>query len=245
MNSKILRLACLSSIVYTGERHLLDILSVDDQFCHIKCFNSHQSQGFICYDNFLNSCIVVFRGTDDAMDVIRDIRMLPTKNKYRPGNGYIHKGFYSALVWLYDDVTRYINTLKDKFVDMRIICTGHSLGAAMATIMAYNVSADELYTFGSPRVGTRSFVKDLEKTKLKHIRVVNGNDVVTKLPSPIIYSHHGDELKLTCVKANCISNHLICNYIANLYGTCSVIDDGLYNLVVKCAPQVIAAQTEC
>jgi hypothetical protein len=236
MDSKLLRLACLSSIVYTEEKRLIDILSFDEQFTHIKCFNSHCSQGFVCYDRVLSSCVVVFRGTDDIMDVIRDVRIFPTKNKYRLGNGYVHKGFYSALDWLYNDMLDYINVLKNTFEDMNIICTGHSLGAAMATIMAYNISAKELYTFGSPRVGTRAFVKELEKINLKHIRVVNGGDIVTKSPSPVIYSHHGEKVTLNPVakggvKNRCISAHFIYNYISNLYDRCSDIDTCLDTFV--------------
>lgn len=75
---------------------------------------------------------------------------------------------------------------------------GHSLGAAMATIMAGRCYYDDrlpdpeqLYTFGSPRVGWGRYVKEF---KTKHIRWVNNNDIVTRVPFAIMgYRHDGEE----------------------------------------------------
>ena len=76
--------------------------------------------------------------------------------------------------------------------------TGHSLGAAMTTIMAARCNADplmpnieEVYTFGSPRVGWTKYVASLD---VPHHRWVNNNDIVTRVPFAIMgYRHHGTE----------------------------------------------------
>jgi len=76
--------------------------------------------------------------------------------------------------------------------------TGHSLGAAMTTIMASRCEDDpampnieEVYTYGSPRVGWRKFVNSLN---CKHHRWVNNNDIVTRVPLAIMgYKHDGCE----------------------------------------------------
>jgi len=76
--------------------------------------------------------------------------------------------------------------------------TGHSLGAAMTTIMASRCEDDpvmphieEVYTYGSPRVGWRNFVNSLN---CKHHRWVNNNDIVTRVPLVVMgYKHHGCE----------------------------------------------------
>jgi triacylglycerol lipase len=57
--------------------------------------------------------------------------------------------------------------------------------------MASRLDAHELYTFGSPRVGNRAFVKEMVNDNINHWRFVNNNDIVTKVPFPFIYRHHG------------------------------------------------------
>ena len=75
----------------------------------------------------------------------------------------------------------------------KVICTGHSLGAALATVMASRIDAEELYTFGSPRVGTRSFINEMTADGITHYRFVNNNDIVTRVPLALMgYKHHGE-----------------------------------------------------
>ena len=67
----------------------------------------------------------------------------------------------------------------------------------MATIMASRChlyegipNVEELYTYGSPRVGWQKYVDSLA---VKHHRWVNNNDIVTRVPLRIMgYIHHGE-----------------------------------------------------
>ena len=68
----------------------------------------------------------------------------------------------------------------------------------MTTIMASRCEDDpdmpnieEVYTYGSPRVGWKKFVNSL---CCKHHRWVNNNDIVTRVPLAVMgYKHDGTE----------------------------------------------------
>lgn len=133
--------------------------------------------------------ILCFRGTepDELSDVLADLNAIPRGSMT---HGWVHSGFRNELDKLWEQLVEHINTHQKK----KLYVTGHSLGAAMATIATSRIeefrSVEQLTTFGSPRVGTRGFVKHI---KTPHKRVVNNNDIVTKVPLWLMgYKHHGD-----------------------------------------------------
>jgi hypothetical protein len=68
--------------------------------------------------------------------------------------------------------------------------TGHSLGAALATLLAGIKTPDALYTFGSPLVGDPDFVATLGG--VKNFRYVDCCDIVTRIPPEGLgYAHLG------------------------------------------------------
>ena len=146
---------------------------------------------------FMNKTDIVIacRGTEPTQlnDIKADLRAVPVMAETV---SRVHKGFKAEVddLWpmVCDDLTRTQNYKK------KVWFCGHSLGAAMATIMAsrcfYYASVPdpvELYTFGSPRVGWRGYCNSLNVT---HHRWVNNNDIVTRVPLAIMgYVHHGEE----------------------------------------------------
>ncbi|XP_021594978.2 phospholipase A(1) DAD1, chloroplastic [Manihot esculenta] len=71
--------------------------------------------------------------------------------------------------------------------------TGHSLGAALATLTAYDIKCScgnaamvTVISFGGPRVGNRSFRFQLENRGTKILRIVNSDDLITKVPGFVI-----------------------------------------------------------
>jgi len=132
--------------------------------------------------------VVCFRGTqpEELSDVLADLNALPKKSMT---DGWVHRGFRGELDKLWPEVKEFIEKNPEKSL---FIC-GHSLGAAMATICTSRIEefrdVEELYTYGSPRAGTRSFVKAIRTT---HWRFVNNNDIVTRVPLALMgYKHHG------------------------------------------------------
>lgn len=133
--------------------------------------------------------ILCFRGTepDELSDVLADLNAIPRGSMT---HGWVHSGFRGELDKLWEQLVSHMNKHQKK----KLYITGHSLGAAMATIACSRIEdfrvVYQLTTFGSPRVGTRKFVKNI---KTPHIRVVNNNDVVTRVPLWIMgYKHHGE-----------------------------------------------------
>ena len=132
--------------------------------------------------------VLAFRGTepDELTDLLADLNAIP---RGAMTHGLVHSGFRGECDKLWDDIVRHQKAHQGK----KFYITGHSLGAAMATIATSRfeetMKVEQLTTFGSPRVGTKSFVKNIET---KHMRFVNNNDIVTKVPLAIMgYKHHG------------------------------------------------------
>ena len=75
-------------------------------------------------------------------------------------------------------------------IKRKIWITGHSLGAALATLAADRYrNVKGLYTYGSPRVGDKDFKKNF---RMNTYRFVNNNDIVTKVPPAGMYRHVGE-----------------------------------------------------
>ena len=133
--------------------------------------------------------IIIFRGTEpkEFSDIKADLNAFQSKSKSK---GDVHSGFQGEIDKVWNDLCFTLADISNR--EMHI--TGHSLGAAMATICAsrlvHKFKIHCLYTFGSPRVGDKRFVRNL--TNLMHYRVVNNNDLVCKVPFWLMgYRHHG------------------------------------------------------
>jgi pimeloyl-ACP methyl ester carboxylesterase len=102
--------------------------------------------------------------------------------------GSVHRGFKAALAEVWIDLKAYITGLQKN--NLRIWMTGHSLGAALATLAAARYgNVQGLYTFGSPRVGNQDFKKDFN---VNAYRFVNNSDIVTRVPPASLYCHVGE-----------------------------------------------------
>jgi triacylglycerol lipase len=140
------------------------------------------TQVFVASNTDQTVRIVAFRGTEpeDAADLFADINAVqtPWNDEADRGIGRVHAGFANAL--LNDGIA---STLKSHLASAggapRVLVTGHSLGAALATLMA-SLTPCDLYTFGSPLVGDASFVQATRQ--IAHVRYVDCCDGVTLVP---------------------------------------------------------------
>jgi hypothetical protein len=155
--------------------------------CEFFESSKERGEGFHCFlavrdDRQL--AVVAFRGTDkeDPTDLVADADAFPS---HWQGEGKVHEGFAAALAEL---EPRLSDRLKS--VQCRLVFTGHSLGAAMATLMASLHQPDALFTIGSPLVGDAAFLATL--SNLENHRFVDCCDLVTRVPPEILgYRHLG------------------------------------------------------
>jgi len=158
----------------------------------IKTFNSKETdtQAFLAAND--DFAVLAFRGTEVAkkVDMLTDVSAI----KISTLQGEVHKGFSVAYASVEMDIGNQIMILKD----IPLYITGHSLGAALATVCtqrlehtpAFQERIAACYTYGSPRVGDSHF--DME-FKSPIYRVVNTTDIVTVVPLLFMgYIHVGD-----------------------------------------------------
>lgn len=142
-----------------------------------------ESAGFAAIDD-TGQAVIAFRGTQirTPWNIILDLGIWPRR---WPGGGRVHDGFCKALDALQKEVDDWL--LHAKFD--RLTITGHSLGAAMATLLAARRPDAELVTFGSPLVGNAAFAKTFAGRTVR--RYVDTLDFVTTVP-PLYYRHLGE-----------------------------------------------------
>lgn len=165
------------------------------------------TQAMLAQNTRANCLVLAFRGTSGLLDLLTDLGFLAWPLRFKL-KGSAHHGFQAALDSIWGEVVDMLVKTPGK-----IILTGHSLGAALATLAACRLLGESghglrsrlacLYTFGSPRVGTAGFEENL--AGLYHARIVHGDDLVTKVPPAFAippfprYKHVGS---LHCLSAS-------------------------------------------
>ena len=174
-------------------RKILTTKLASGGFKLIKTFNDKETdtQAFIAQNDQFT--VLAFRGTE--VSKIEDIKIDAMASKLSVLDGRVHAGFRAA----YESVAKEVEeSLLKLDKELPLYITGHSLGAALATVatqrLEHNPRIREkiaaCYTFGSPRVGNSHY--DIE-FKSPIYRVVNTTDVVTVVPLLAMgYIHIGD-----------------------------------------------------
>lgn len=169
-----------------GQGATLDRALTKAGFAAAQGFNddrtSAQAFGTVAPDG---TVILAFRGTefDSYRDPLNDVRA-----RLRPwaGAGMVHQGFLETWSALRGPIEAWLAGVRGA----RLVVTGHSLGAAMATLMAALHPNAVLITFGSPRVGNRAFTEGLAGRDVR--RYVDCADIVPQVPPPLLgYGHVG------------------------------------------------------
>jgi hypothetical protein len=132
--------------------------------------------------------ILAFRGTQqNNKDFFTDLEFgkLPLNQKEIG----VHKGFREALDSVWKEIEEELSRLT-----CPVFYTGHSLGAALATLAASRRAPQAVYTFASPRVGNEAFADSLRNLPVH--RVVDDEDAVVLLPPEALGFRHVGTLQL-------------------------------------------------
>jgi hypothetical protein len=151
-------------------------------------FSNGSTQSFLAQDPSAQLFVLTFRGTElDLRDWTTDLNLLLSA---WPAGGQVHSGFAGALTPVWEAVSAALATARG-----RVIFTGHSLGAALATLAATRRAPDVLYTYGSPPIGDLDFVR--AAAFLNHHRYINCCDIICRNPPEgLRYCHCGSMVYL-------------------------------------------------
>ena len=176
---------------------------------------------------------VALRGTSNLWEWIQDCKFLPKPFPRVPGGGYTEDGFTDMYLSISMTPDPYAgNFIQDLYASFpakaKVTVCGHSLGAALATLLAFDLAAHaldsdsiaiSLYTLASPRVGDLSFMQLFNHIVASAYRIHNRLDIVTKTPPPLLYFHVGDETELIPgkdMKFDILCEHHLPNYLSML-----------------------------
>lgn len=175
---------------------------------------STDTQVAIWRDSARRRLVVAFRGTEQARwkDLRTDLMLVPAGlNPERIGGDFkqeiqVHSGFLSAydsvrtrIISLIKLLVGYIDDGREMQLKWHVYVTGHSLGGALATLLALELSSSQLakrgvisvtmYNFGSPRVGNKRFAEVYNEKVKDSWRVVNHRDIIPTVPRLMGYCH--------------------------------------------------------
>jgi hypothetical protein len=151
--------------------------------------------------------VIAIRGTEGILEWTQDGKFLLVPCPFLPSAGHTEDGFTA----MYNSMTvgaaagspSVRKAISDpafgwkKPVSSLTIC-GHSLGGALATLLALDVAANTpfppftsptVYTYASPRTGGPQFVSTYNHVVPDTLRIANRLDIVPKLPLPPLYDH--------------------------------------------------------
>ncbi|CAK9173294.1 unnamed protein product [Ilex paraguariensis] len=170
--------------------------------------------------------VIALRGTATCLEWAENVRdvlvQIPGQNEQTQGQPKVECGFLSLFTTrgahvpsLAESVVEEVHRLMElyKGETLSITVTGHSLGAALALLVAdeLSISAPEVppvavFSFGGPRVGNRGFANRLNTKNVKVLRIVNSQDLITRVPG--MFVSEGLDKKIRESGASCVLNVL-------------------------------------
>lgn len=158
--------------------------------------NLTSARGFVSAAE--NLLVIAFSGTDPLSldDWVLDFSVHNTA-------AGIHEGFARGVAAVWDAIGA---ALRKAPPASGIYVTGHSLGGALAVVLAERLLREQavpaerllgVYTFGMPRAGNSEFAGAYEALRIPTFRLVHGEDIVPHVP-PFLFGARHVGRALTC-----------------------------------------------
>ncbi|KAJ8900201.1 hypothetical protein K2173_024841 [Erythroxylum novogranatense] len=156
--------------------------------------------------------VIAYRGTATCLEWLENLRATLTclnedDDSNNVGVPMVERGFQSIYTsgtatcpslrdMIREEISRVIQMYGDEPLSFTI--SGHSLGAALATLTACDINSTfpnapmvTVISFGGPRVGNKSFRCQLDKSGTRILRIVNSDDLITKVPGFVAIDDEG------------------------------------------------------
>lgn len=166
-------------------------------FILTSTYHEDDIEGFVGYLPSDTSIYVVFRGSSTIASWIVDVQVTLTnyeENCCDSNSCQVHSGIYEAAQKAYSSILHAVKKLLELYPGAHVKCTGHSLGGALASLLAMYLHENEIfptvvYTFGKPRIGNKNYAKCSSKL-IPTIRVTHRKDIVPHIPFEMWGYHH-------------------------------------------------------
>ena len=198
--------------------------------------------------------VVAVRGTEGIQEWIHDAQFLMVPCPFMASGGHTEDGFTAMYLSMTTGSTPGSPTVVKALpglpfarpITSLTIC-GHSLGGALATLLALDVAANTsfknptVYTYASPRTGGPHFADTYNHVVPNTTRIAGRLDLVPKLPLPPLYEHVLGLNELNSVQLGIppkilVRPDLVCLHILTSY---------LYLLSLQAGGPILPLQTQC
>lgn len=214
--STALYLAHVTSVSYCQEPHIRNwtcqpcALVPRLDAVHVVMDKKDNFQGLVGYSALYDAVVVAFRGSMDVTNWIDNMTFIKKRAYAAYPSVKVHQGFYWVYRSVADQLVPRVRELLAAHPNASVMVTGHSLGAAVAAICAFElefldkVQVEALYTFGEPRVGNADFSGVLHNSSIDVFRVTHFRDVVPHLPPTWIGFQHTTREVRVCISADSV-----------------------------------------
>ncbi|HLH44395.1 MAG TPA: lipase family protein [Bryobacteraceae bacterium] len=192
--------------------------------------------GFVAQNSASRNVFVTFRGTETLEDWLSNITIRHTNHAWGP----VEEGFWNLYAQCQENVRAGVQAAAEAG---QIVVTGHSLGGALATLAAADLTisgvAVKMYNFASPRTGSPAFAEQFNQRIAAAWRAVNTEDLVPTVPistpnlepgksahgllgvligiaPKLDFEHVGIPVNFTTFKGSISANHQMETYVAAL-----------------------------